>query len=148
MKYTQEITINLPRVEVIKLFNNADNLKKWQPGLVSFKHLSGKSGNRGAKSTLLFKENGREIEMIETILVSNFPDEFSAKYETSVVENWQENHFSKEGPNKTNWRTENEFRFSGLYKLMRIFMRGSFPKQSYKYLQYFKDFAEKRSSAN
>ena len=148
MKFTQQITIDLPRAQVIKLFDNSDNLSKWQPGLVSFKHLSGQAGKKGAISTLVFNENGREMEMIETILVSNFPDEFSAKYETRGADIWQENHFSEESPDTTRWRTENYFQFRGLYKLMEIFFRGSTRRQSFQYLQYFKDFAEKGIAQN
>ena len=142
MKYTQEITINLPRKKVIKPFDNEDNLTKWQPGLISIDHVSGDKGKKGAKSKLIFDENGRKTEMIETILVSNFPDEFFAKYEMKGVENWQKYHFLEDGPNKTKWRAENEFQFSGLFNLLGIFMRGSFPKQTYKYMEFFKDFAE------
>lgn len=44
MKYELEITINLPRERVIELFDNPDNLKKWQEGLQSFSHRSGTPG--------------------------------------------------------------------------------------------------------
>lgn len=44
MKYKLDIIINKPVDEVIKLFDNPDNLKKWQPELVSFEHLSGEEG--------------------------------------------------------------------------------------------------------
>jgi len=142
MKYSQEITINLPRKKVIELFDSEENLKKWQPGLVSFEHIGGKKGTKGAKSKLLFDENGRKIEMIETILVSNFPDEFSSKYEAKGVENWSENFFSETDDDKTSWRTENEFKFSGFMKIMGLLMPGSFKKQSYQFMEYFKEFAE------
>ena len=69
MKYNVEITINLPRTKVIELFDSTENLYKWQPGLMSFDHLSGTPGEVGAKSKLLYKMGCREIEMIETITV-------------------------------------------------------------------------------
>jgi uncharacterized protein YndB with AHSA1/START domain len=40
MKYTCEITIDRPRARVIELFDNPENLKQWQPELVSFEHVS------------------------------------------------------------------------------------------------------------
>ncbi len=49
MKYTCELIVNLPRQRMIELFDNPDNMHKWQPGLVSFEHLSGESGQPGAK---------------------------------------------------------------------------------------------------
>ena len=66
MKYTLEIIINLPRKRVLELFNSTENLYKWQPGLVSFDHISGTAGEVGAKSKMLHKMGSREIEMIET----------------------------------------------------------------------------------
>ena len=44
MKYTREIVIELPRDRVIELFDDADNLSKWQEGLQSFEHVSGEPG--------------------------------------------------------------------------------------------------------
>ena len=48
--YTVAIEIDLPRDRVIELFDNPDNLFKWQTGLQSFDHLSGEPGQPGAKS--------------------------------------------------------------------------------------------------
>ena len=61
MKYTVEIIINLSRARVIELFDSVENMYKWQPGLISFEH---KSGKAGAKSRLQYKTGSREIEMI------------------------------------------------------------------------------------
>ena len=66
MKYTTEIEINLPVEKVIELFDNSDNLSKWQPELISFKHLSGEPGQVGEKSKLRYRMGKREIEMMET----------------------------------------------------------------------------------
>ncbi len=146
MKYTTEIIIDLPRQRVIELFDNPDNLAKWQPGLKSFEHFEGELGQSGAKSRLLYDEGGREIEMVETILTSNFPDEFSGTYEAKGVFNRISNYFYEEGKNQTRWVTENEFRLSGLMALMGIFMRGAFPKQTLEHMQNFKDFAERQGA--
>ena len=55
MKYTVDIIIDLPRPKVVTLFDNPDNMHKWQPDLVSFDHLSGDPGQPGAKSKLHYK---------------------------------------------------------------------------------------------
>ena len=83
MKFTVKIKINLARNKVIELFDSTENLKKWQPGLLSFEHQSGTPGEVGAKSRLQYKTGKREIEMVETITVKNLPDEFSGIYEKS-----------------------------------------------------------------
>jgi len=142
VKYACEVVIDLPRERVIELFDDPDNLAKWQPGLKSFEPLSGEPGRPGAKSRLLFDEKGRKIEMIETVTVRDLPDEFSGTYEAKGVMNWVTNHFVAISPKKTRWVVETEFQFSGLMRLMAPFMRGAFPKQTQQLMQSFKDFAE------
>ena len=142
MKYTCEIDIDLPREKVIELFDNADNLSKWQPELISFEHLSGEPGQPGAKSRLKYQMGKRQIEMIETIHVRNLPDEFTGSYEAKGVYNVVKNFFTEKGTDATHWVTEQEFRFKGFMKLMAFFMPGAFKKQSMLYLKRFKDFAE------
>ncbi len=141
MKYVCEVSLDLPRDRVIELFDSTENLYKWQPSLQSFDHLSGEPGHPGAKSKLVYLEGKRRIEMIETITRRNLPDEFSGTYEAKGVKNVVINRFLDES-GKTRWITEQEFQFSGVMKLIAPFMRGAFPKQTRKFLNQFKDFAE------
>ncbi len=143
MKYQCEVTIDLPRERVIDLFDSTDNLMEWMPGLKSFEHLSGEPGQVGAKSRLLFDENGRKMEMIETITSRNLPDEFSSTYEAKGVKNWANNFFYEEGPNQTRWVADHIFEFSGFMRIIAFFMRGAFPKQTMATMKLFKSFAEK-----
>jgi carbon monoxide dehydrogenase subunit G len=78
MKYTTQIDIQLPIDRVVELFDNPDNMKKWMEGLQSFEAISGTPGKEGAKSKLTFQMGKRSIEMIETITVSNLPEEFTS----------------------------------------------------------------------
>ena len=143
MKYTREVVIDLPRDRVIELFDNPDNLPKWQEGLQSFEHVSGEPGQPGAKSRLVYDHRGRHIEMIETITERNLPDEFSGTYETEGVWNGMKNRFVEEAPDRTRWIAESEFRCSGLkMKLMTIFLRPMFTSTTLKSLRDFKAFAE------
>ena len=142
MKFTVKIKINLARNKVIELFDSTENLKKWQPGLLSFEHQSGTPGEVGAKSRLQYKTGKREIEMVETITVKNLPDEFSGIYEAKGVWNEVKNYFYEVDKNTTKWVSENEFRCSGFMKIIAFFMPGSFKKEPMKYLEYFKEFSE------
>jgi len=142
MKFTVKIKINLARNKVIELFDSTENLKKWQPGLLSFEHQSGTPGEVGAKSRLQYKMGKREIEMVETITVKNLPDEFSGIYEAKGVRNEVKNYFYKVDKNTNKWVSENEFRCSGFIKIIAFFMPGSFKKETMKYLEYFKEFTE------
>ena len=142
MKYTTEVTINLPRQRVIELFDDPDNMAKWQPGLLSFEPISGEPGQPGAKSRLRYDMNGRKMEMIETITSRNLPDEFAGIYDAKGVHNIIVNRFYEDGPDRTRWVTENEFQFSGIMMLFGLFMPGSFRKQSLETMNDFKAFAE------
>jgi carbon monoxide dehydrogenase subunit G len=144
MKYSLDIEINLPREKVIELFDNPDNLKQWQPGFISYKHLSGDAGKPGSKTKLLYKMGGRrEVEMIETITVRNLPEEISGTYEAKGVWNHMQNTFAETEKGTTIYTAESEFKLKGFMKLMGILMPGAFKKQTYKYMKLFKEFAEK-----
>ena len=142
MKHSNEIIINLPRKRVLELFDSTENLYKWQKSLINFEHLSGSAGEVGAKSKLTYKEGKGDFVLIETITVKNFPDEFSGTYETKGVFNEIKNYFIEIDENTTKWVSDSEFKFSGFMKIISLFMKGSFKKESMKFLTYFKEFAE------
>ena len=55
MKYTTKIEIRRSLNRVIELFDSTENMYKWQPGLVSFEHISGKPGEEGCRSRLKYR---------------------------------------------------------------------------------------------
>ena len=142
MKYTVEVEIEAPRERVVALMDDPDNLPKWMEGLRAFEHLEGERGRVGARSKLVFEVGARRFDMLETITARDLPDVFAGTYDVSGVRNLVVNRFVDLGGGRTRWVSENEFRFSGLMKLMGLFMRGAFPKQTRKYLEAFKAFAE------
>lgn len=144
MKYSCEIEINQPREKVIELFDNPNNMGKWMEGLQSFEHISGTPGQPGAKSRLRFKIGKRDMEMIETVLVRNLPDEFSGSYEARGTLNLVTNRFVKISDQKTKYINEQDFQFKGIMKIIAWLMSGAFKKQSMKYLVAFKKFAEEQ----
>jgi len=143
MKYTSVIEIELPREKVIALFDNQDNLKKWQEGLESFEHLSGEPGTVGAKSIIKYKMGKRNIEMTETILKKELPNDYHFLFEAKGVWNEVKNSFSEINPNQTKWTIENDFRGKGMMAVMMFLMPSMFKKQTMKFMISFKDFAEK-----
>ena len=142
MRYQEEIILNLPRERVIELFDSFENLKQWQEGLEEIEHLSGESGQPGAKTRLVYQMGRRKLEMIETILTRNMPDEFSGTYDASGVHNIVRNTFHDQGET-TRWRMDCEFQFRGIMRIMAFFMgQGRFRKQTRKGMESFKRFAE------
>ena len=142
MKYSIEVLIDLPREEVIKKFKDPDNIVCWQRGFISMKTLQGNLGEEGSKNELKLKIENREIEMIETIIKNNLPQEFHASYTAKGLYNLQENFFDETPAHKTRWITHNEFKFSGFMKLIGLFMPGAFRKQTQQTMEDFKAFAE------
>lgn len=141
MKYTCEVTINKSRDEVIKLFDSTENLFKWQKTLLSFDIISGEKGMDGLKSKMVYNNNGKTMEMIETIEKFNFPEQLIAIYEANKVWNRCVNTFKEDGK-QTLWSMESEFVCSGFMKLMTTFGRKMFMNQTLKDMNAFKDFAE------
>lgn len=147
MKYTTEIVIDLPREEVIRKLDNAENMKHWQRGLKNYKILEGTPGTIGAKMELEYLMGKRQVVLTETITKNDFPNEFHATYSAKSVHNIQRNFFHEIEPSKTRWVSESEFELSGfVMKMMAFLMPGAFKKQSLKYLKDFKNFAENGTS--
>ena len=147
MKYTSRITINLPREEVVRKLDNPENMQHWQRGLIGYEVLNGPPGSEGAKMNLDYKMGKREMTLTETIIKNKFPEEFHATYDTKGVHNIQQNFFKEIDANTTEWVSETEFQFKAIgMKLMGWLMPGMFKKQSMKYLQDFKNFAENNTS--
>ena len=148
-EYTVEIEIALPRDRVIELFDNPDNLIKWQTGLQSFEPISGDPGQPGAKSKLVYKNGKHTIELIETVTECNLPEEFNGIYEWSGGRNTLRNRFIALGPNRTKWESTCSYQFSSfMLKMMGLFCPGMFRKQNLSFLKNFKAFAEEGRDVN
>ena len=146
VKYSHSIEIMLPRAKVVELFDSSENLKKWQPGFISYEHLSGEPGRKGATAKLVYQMGKRKTEMIETITLNELPEAFHGTYETNGVRNIQENFFVEKSAEVTEWTSVSEFRFSNLMmKAMGWILPGAFKKQSYLFMEKFKEFAESES---
>ncbi len=85
MKFSQEILIDLPREEVLKLVHDPSSYKYWQRGFISYKHLTGLQGKEGSRSRLKFRIGGKEIKMIETIIKIVSPKKIYLTYEAPGV---------------------------------------------------------------
>ncbi|NMP16735.1 MULTISPECIES: SRPBCC family protein [unclassified Thalassotalea] len=142
MKYTVEIDIAVPIEKVIDLFDSSENMRHWQPDLLSFETISGKPGQVGSEARLVYQMGNREVVMTEVITRKDLPQIFAGVYETDNVWNLVENSFIDLGNGNTRWVCTNEFKCSGFVRLMALLMPGMFKKQSVKYQEQFKSFAE------
>ncbi len=148
MEYTITVDIDCPREEVVRLLDDTDNMPKWQPGLLRWEHLRGEPGQAGAQMKLYYEMGNRKLEMIETILKRDLPETLNAAYEASGVTNIQHNRFEPIDDQRTRWISVNEFKFKGLMRVMGLFMRSAFPKQTRRIMESFKAFAESEGRQN
>ncbi len=142
MKFNFFITINKSRDEVWKIFDNPENLPKWQPSLTKLEHQSGEPGMPGAVSMLTYKEK-EEFTMLETITSRNEPEEFSGVYENPTARTTMKNTFTAIDDKTTKWNVETEFTFKNpVSKLLSPLMKGMISKRVNDDMNRFKKLAE------
>jgi len=142
MNFTCTVDINAPIQEVVALFENPDNLHEWQDGFKSFEHISGKKGEIGAKSKLVYDK----LELIETIIRNKLPEEFKATYEHKHVVNTMSCRFTEIDSSKTRLDQEIHYtEFKGfVIKIMAKLFPSMFKNQVQKWLDQFKAFVERQ----
>lgn len=149
MKYTCSIKINAPIKKVVQLWQDEKSFHKWQDDFKSIELLEGELGAKGAKSKIIF-EGKNTMELIETILSNDLPNEKVGLYEHVHMTNTQTSRFQELGNNLTLYTSEVEYLiFNGL--IIKIFAKlfpSKFKAQSQKWMDQFKIFAEMKSYQN
>lgn len=143
--YSNELVIDRPLNEVVKLFQDTDKFTEWQPDLIEYDTYEGDPCCAGSKSRLRYKSSKHDdIKMVETVLESNLPEKYKVKYDTDGVQTYQNNHF-EEGPSgKTIYRMDSEYDTEGLMKIMDHVNPSYFKKQTDEFMNSFKEYAEKK----
>ena len=144
MKFTSQIEIDAQLAVVLDYYQNPENLKNWQDGYLSTELLDGEVGQKGAKSKLQFQQGKRKMELIETILVNDLPNQKKALYEHIHMSNTMSSKFQEISTNKTLFTAEVEYtKFNGMVpKLMAKLFPSLFKKQVDKWLAQFKKQVE------
>ncbi|NNF22919.1 MAG: SRPBCC family protein [Saprospiraceae bacterium] len=144
MKFTCRVEINKPIEEVVELIMDPGNLDKWQDGFMGLEHVSGPQGVVGSKTRLFYKMGRKKMALLETIEINDLPHEFTALYEHVHMTNRMQNLFEALDANHTRYSANIEYlKFVGILpKLMATLFPGMFRKQTQKWLDQFKAFAE------
>jgi hypothetical protein len=143
MKFTLELPINRSRAHVWNAFDNPENMRKWQPSLISFERVGGTQGQPGALSKLTYKEKEREFSLLERVTYREEPHRLDGVYENNFADNAVRNTFIEQGNEQTLWRVETEFKFKTL--IMRILgtvMKKNFVARTRKDMERFKEMVE------
>ncbi|MBK8954270.1 MAG: SRPBCC family protein [Saprospiraceae bacterium] len=146
MKYSGQITIYKPQIEVATLFANPENNKEYQDGFLRKELISGTQGMDGAISKMYYQFGKREMELTETIIANRLPESFEAFYHHPHMDNTMKCKFIPLDENSCRYVYEFEYtRVSWLMpKLMFLLFPGMFRKQGEKWIRQFKEFAEKK----
>ncbi len=142
LRFTSELLIDRPVEAVWKAFDNPENLRAWQPTLVSFTPVSGTPGQPGAVSRLTYHEGKREVVLIETITARDYPERFSGAYDSGMGISRITNRFAPHGGHGTRWEVECEFGFTGIWRLLGPLLGGMIRKRTVADLARFKDAVE------
>ena len=144
MKYICTVDIDMAIDKVAKLWEDENHFEKWQDGFQSITPLEGQPGSVGARSRILYQQGKRKMELTETIISNNLPQEKKALYEHTQMTNTQTTKFEKISESKTHYISEVEYtKFTGFIpNLMAMLFPGMFKKQSQKWMDQFKAFAE------
>lgn len=145
MKFTCTIEIHKPKSLAAELFADPKYLKEYQDTFISKELLSGKAGEDGAVSKMLYKMGKGEMELTETIIENKLPDSFYAEYHHKHMDNTMLCTFEALNENTTRYNSEIHYTvFRGFVpKLMAFLFPGMFKKQVDKWLVNFKKFVEK-----
>ncbi len=142
MKYTISNTINKPLAEVIEKFKDEEGVKHWMEGLQRIERLSGNPHEVGAKTNFHFLHKNKEMVIAETILEQNLPNQIKFAYESPMGYNEVEMQFEALSDNSVKQINNSYFELKGFMKIMGVFMKGMFKKQSLKYMTAFKKYVE------
>lgn len=148
LKYQTEIELALPLQKVAAILGDPEQNEYWMKGLVNMRPVKGEPMQKGAQTYFEFELGRRNSEMLEEIIENQLPERLITSYRAKGVYNIVENRLKALDSDRTHYTVVHEFQFSGIYKLLGILMGKAFKKQSAKYLQDFKRYAEQSIRVN
>ena len=143
MKYTVENTINAPIEKVVEKFKEPEGALEWMEGLQRIVPISGEPLSVGAKTDFISKYKNKEMKITETVLEQNLPEQVKFAYESPMGYNEVELRFEKIDENTVRQINNSYFDLKGPMKIMGPLFKGMFKKQTLKFLDGFKAYAEK-----
>lgn len=142
MNLRLEMLLNRRRLDVWRAFDDAENLKRWQPTLESVRHIQGTPGNEGSVMVLTYNERGRQVVLEQVIMERVAPQRYVTttngdQHSTRVV-----NTFESDSATQTRWQLEATYRFRGMGRLLTPLLRRAIRKQTLTEMERFKNFVE------
>ena len=132
---------------VADYFANPEFLGEYQEGFIKKELIGGEFGRENSVSKMYYKMGRGTMELTETILKNNLPDQFSAFYFHKHTENTMTSNFIAIDNKSTRYDAEIHYtKFKGIMvNIMKTLFPSMFKKQVQKWLDNFKIFVEKQS---
>lgn len=147
MRFTLQLTIEAPRDVVWRAFADRSRLANWQATLQSMEPISGVPGERGAVSKMTYREGGRPVVMIETIVARLEEREFACRYAADVSEATIRNTFAEAAAGSTVWTCEVEIAFKGFLRYLTPLLKPVARKKTRADMLRLKELAEREFNA-
>lgn len=139
-----KLTINAPVEKVWQVLMDPANLKHWLTGFVSIEHLSGTPDEPGSTSKIIFQENGRKVEAIETVTAIKPLQQYSISFENKSFTVLTDIRLAAKG-NRTEFTQVEQVVFKSFFmKLLMPFIKGAMEKRRDKDLARLKAYIEQR----
>lgn len=119
-----------------------DAALQWMEGLQKIERLSKNPYEVGAKSKFHFLHKNKKMVINETILEQNMPHQIKFGFTSTMGYNEVEMVFEQLNETSTKQINNSYFALRGIMKLIGPLMKSMFKKQSMKYLNAFKEYAE------
>lgn len=142
MKFQAEIEIEKPIKHVVALFSDPSNTIKWLEGLKSTTLISGNLGEPGSKSKVIFETPAGRMQLMETIISKNLPDEYVIRYEGDGYVGYTKHQFIKVDKTLTKFISSQDVELQGALKFVGGLISGTIKKQLERSTVCFKNFAE------
>lgn len=142
MRYTLQIKIDRSIGEIGKLLHGSYKRKTWMPNLKSITAIQGQPGETNSRTKLIFQAGNRELIVIETITVNEFPDKIAGYYEMQGSVNHINNQFVDLNGKHTLLISEQCFELRGAKRLLAWVRPDIFRKQSMQHMEQFKKYIE------
>ena len=147
MKYTCSVKVPLNRTDCVNLWMDESQFAEWQDGFQSKTWIEGKPNEIGSKSDIVLAQGKRRMELRETILDNNLPEHIEGRYDHIHMTNTQKITFEAMSSDSTLLTSDVEYTafHSFMPKLMAKLFPGMFKKQSHKWLDQFRELAERNN---
>ncbi len=142
MHYIAEVTVDLPRDDVLWLLADRESDELWRPDLAMCEPITGEPGWPGAQTRLIYRHmGGGSRERMEHIVANRLPDALELSLVSPNMTEHQTYSFSVVGQSATRWTIESnvEFRHSG-FALRRH--SSLLESETQRAMDAFKSFAE------